>query len=197
MKSFVNVALIVAVVGGAQSSLVLGASFFVRPGSLVPGPGQGPGTKDEGRTTDQERTKHQAPSTKDQPWFGTWQQVPPERKWFEPWPYQKVTLRIEPLDDGLRVVYDMVRRRGGITHIEWTGRFDGRDYPVEGVDYVLTNAYRQLSDRSYEIVVRVDGRQAAVATASVSDDGSTMTVETAERNARGEPITTTAVYKRQ
>ena len=108
-----------------------------------------------------------------------------------------MTLRIEPWNDGLRVVYDMARRRGGITHIEWTGRFDGRDYPVQGVDYVLTNAYRRLSDRSYEIVVRVDGRQAAVATASVSDDGSTMTVETAERNARGQPITTTAVYKRQ
>ena len=52
------------------------------------------------------------------PWFGTWQHVPPETKCFNPWPYQKVTLRIEPQDDGLRVVYDMVRRRGGITHME-------------------------------------------------------------------------------
>jgi hypothetical protein len=70
------------------------------------------------------------------------------------------------VDDGLRVVYDMVRRRGGITHMEWNGRFDGKEYPVQGVDYVLTNAYRKLSDRSYEIVVKVDGRAAAVATRS-------------------------------
>jgi hypothetical protein len=118
---------------------------------------------DQGRTQDQARTRNQGPSTKDQsgPWFGTWQQGPPESNWFNPWPYQKVTLRIEPWNDGLRVVYDMVRRRGGITHMEWSGRFDGRDYPVQGVDYVLTNAYRQLSDRSYEIVVRVDGREVA------------------------------------
>jgi hypothetical protein len=138
------------------------------------------------------------PSAQSQaPWFGTWEQVPPERKWFNPWPYQKVTLRIEPQDDGLRVVYDMVRRRGGITHMEWAGRFDGRDYQVQGVDYILTNAYTQISERSYQIVVRVDGREAAVATAVVSGDGSRMTVETVERDRRGQRMTTQAVYVRQ
>jgi len=169
-----------------------GPSFVPSPGSLD----GGQGTKDQARTTDQERTKHQAPSTKDQPWFGTWQQVPPSKKWFDPWPYQKVTLRIEPWDDGLRVVYDMVRRRGGVTHIEWTGRFDAKDYPVQGVDYVLTNAYRKLSDRSYEIVVKVDGRDAAVATAVVSSDGRTLSVETTEHDAKGRPVTTTANYQK-
>ena len=140
------------------------------------------------------------------PWFGTWQQVPPDKKWFDPWPYQKVTLRIEPLavsgfsrteDDGLRVVYDMVRRRGGITHMEWTGRFDGRDYPVQGVDYVLTNAYRQLSDRSYEIVLKVDGRMAAIATTVVAPDGRTLTVDTREQDTHGRPVSTTATYHRR
>jgi len=138
------------------------------------------------------------PSAQQQvPWIGTWQQDPPARKWFDPWPYQKVTLRIEPSDDGLRVVYDMVRRRGGIQHMEWSGRFDGMDYPVQGVDYVLTNAYRKLSDRSYEIVVKVDGRAAAVATTVVSSDGRTLNVDTTERDAKGRTVTTTARYQRR
>ena len=184
----------------ADQSLVPGSSSFVRPWSFVRGPAvQGPGTKDLARTKDQERTTDQAPSTKDQPapWYGTWEQIPPATRWFNPWPYQKVTLRIEPSDDGLRVVYDMVRRRGGITHMEWAGRFDGRDYPVQGVDYVLTNAYTQISARSYRIVVRLDGREAAVATAVVSADGSRMTVETVERDARGQSVKRTAVYVRR
>jgi len=91
----------------------------------------------------------------------------------------------------------MVRRRGGIQHMEWSGRFDGMDYPIQGVDYVLTNAYRQLSERSYEIVVKVDGRAAAVATAVVSSDGRTLDVETKERDERGRPVTTAARYQRQ
>ena len=80
---------------------------------------------------------------------------------------------------------------------DWQGYPLRRDYPVQGVDYVLTNAYRRLSERSYEITVRVDGREVAVATAVVSPDGSRLTVDTVERDAAGAPRRTTAVYTRR
>jgi hypothetical protein len=138
----------------------------------------------------------QAQAPKD-PWFGTWQLVqPPAVSRFEPRVYRKVTLRIEPWEDGLRVVYDMVRARGGITHVEWQGRFDGRDYPVQGMDYFLTNAYRPLDDRSYEIIVKVDGRVAANAIAVASPDGRMLTVTTIEKDARGRTVKTNAEYRR-
>ena len=131
------------------------------------------------------------------PWFATWQLVQPAAAGrFESPAYKKVTLRIEPWEDGLRVVYDMVRTRGGITHMEWAGRFDGKDYPVQGADYVLTNAYRQIDARSYEIAIKVDGQPVATATAVVSANGSTLTVTTRERDARGRAVTTTAEYNR-
>lgn len=131
------------------------------------------------------------------PWFGTWEQelTPPASR-FETPPHKKVTTRIEPWEDGLKVTYDMVKARGGITHVEWTGRFDGRDYPVQGVDYYLTNAYRILDERSYAIDIKVDGRLAATATAVVSPDGKTLTVTTIERRGPAES-TTTAVYRRR
>lgn len=119
------------------------------------------------------------------PWFGTWEQDFARSTRREgPATYKRVTLSIEPTADGLIVIYDMVGTRGGVTHLEWTGRFDGQDYPVQGVDYVLTNAYRRIDDRSYEIVVKVDGEQAARARATVSADGETMRVETMDREGR-------------
>ena len=45
--------------------------------------------------------------------------------------------------------------------MEWTGRFDGKDYAVQGIDYVLTNAYNRIDDHTYEITVKVDGAMAA------------------------------------
>ncbi len=155
------------------------------------------------------------------PWFGTWEQElgrPASR--FETPPYKKVTTRIEPYRegagaaagnlagpaagnsvtgdaDGVRVTYDMVRARGGITHVEWVGRFDGRDYPVQGVDSFLTNAYRILDERRYEIVIKVDTVVVATATATVSTDGQTLTVTTVERDASGRPSTSTAIYRRK
>jgi hypothetical protein len=132
------------------------------------------------------------------PWFGAWQlNSAKSSARTAPSPYKRVTTRIEPASDGLRVTYDMVGTRGGVTHMEWTGRFDSRDYPVQGVDYVLTNAYRRIDDRSYEILVKVDGRLAATAVAVVSPDGNTLTVSTAERSASGSSVNTTAVYDRR
>jgi hypothetical protein len=132
------------------------------------------------------------------PWFGTWQLKSQESAGpFADPAYKRVTSHIEPLGDGLKVSYDMVRTRGGITHVEWVGRFDGRDYPVQGMDYVLTNAYRVLDDRSYEIVIKVDGQVAATAVAVVSPDGRTLTVSTRERRPGGGTSTTTALYERR
>ena len=132
------------------------------------------------------------------PWIGTWQLNPAKStRRSDPSPYRKVTFRIEPAGDGVKVTYRMVGIRGGLTRMEWTGRFDGIDNPVQGVDNVLTNAYRQIDDRSYAIAIKVDGQAAAVATARVSPDGRTLTVTTAERAPRGQTVNTTAVYEKQ
>jgi hypothetical protein len=131
------------------------------------------------------------------PWVGVWQQEQPKSpNRFEAPLYKKVTTTIEAWEDGVKVSYDMVRARGGITHMEWIGRFDGKDYPMQGVAYFMTNAYRRIDDRSYEIVIKVDTHPAATATVVVSTDGSTLTVTTRETSARGEPVTSTATYRK-
>src|SRR6266540_2915074 len=72
------------------------------------------------------------------PWFGTWRLDPARSTATSNSPYKRVTLTIEPWEAGLEVLYDMVGTRGGITHVEWNGRFDDKDYPVQGIDYVMT-----------------------------------------------------------
>jgi hypothetical protein len=131
------------------------------------------------------------------PWFATWKLNPAKSTVNDESRFKRVTSKIEPAADGIRVLYDMVGVRGGITHMEWTGRFDGKDYPIQGVDYVLTNAYSPVNDRSYQIVVKVDGSVVATSTVVVSPDGKTLTTTTLEKNARGETVTSTSVYDRQ
>ena len=138
-------------------------------------------------------------------WFGTWE-LNLEKSVYNPGPapYKRASYRIEPLDsargkpldDGIKVVYDMVRPRGGVTHMEWMGRLDGMDYAVQGVEEYVTNAYRALSDREWEVVLKVDGRVAARSRISLSADGNTMTTVTTGRNAQGADVKTTTVYER-
>ena len=131
-------------------------------------------------------------------WFGEWQldQTRSTQRAGAA-PYKRVVLRIEPAADGLTVTYEMVGTRGGVTHVEWTGRFDGRDYPVQGIDAVLTNAYRRLGERSYEILVKADGTVVATSDVTVSPDGRELHVRQHERDAQGRPVESQSVYVRK
>lgn len=131
------------------------------------------------------------------PWLGEWR-LNLARSTYDPGPppYVRASYRIEPWQEGLKVVNDMVRVRGGVVHMEWTGRFDGRDYPVQGVEDYVTYAYRQLSERAYDIVIKLDGRLTAVSHAVLSPDGTFITTTTTGRDARGAPVTTVTVYEK-
>ncbi len=130
------------------------------------------------------------------PWFGTWKQNFEKSTTNRDSRYKRVVLEIIPTTEGLKVTYDMVGTRGGVTHMEWTGKFDGKDYSVQGVDYVLTNAYTMVNNNSYQIVAKLDGVIVATAKVTVSPDGKTLTSVTTEKNASGETVSTTSVYDR-
>jgi hypothetical protein len=121
-------------------------------------------------------------------WFGTWRVDLARSTYPGVPPFKKMTLRIERWEDDVKVTYDVIRSRGGITHLEWTGKFDGRDYPVQGVDDVVTNAYRRIDDRSYDVIQKVDGVVSLTARMIVSDDGKRLTTVTSN---------STAVFDRQ
>ena len=132
-----------------------------------------------------------------EPWLGTWI-LNVDKSTYSPGPppYKRATFRIERRQDGVRVTYEMVRPRGGVIHMEWDGRFDGREYPVQGLEEHVTYAYTRIDDRTYDIVARMDGRVAASSRTAVSADGRTITTITVGRDAQGRDATTTTVYEK-
>jgi hypothetical protein len=131
-------------------------------------------------------------------WFGSWS-LNVERSTYDPGPppYKRATYTIEPWgDDGMKVIYEMVHPRGGVTHLEWQGRIDGKDYPLQGIDAFVTYAYTLVSPGIYETVVKMGGRAAAKSMIAVSADGKTMTTTTKGVDSAGRPVTTITVYER-
>ena len=132
-------------------------------------------------------------------WFGSWS-LNIARSTYDPGPppYKRATYTIEPWGaDGMKVVYDMVHPRGGTTHLEWQGRIDGKDYPLQGIDAFVTYAYKQVSSDVYETIVKMGGRVAAKSTVAVSADGKTMTTTTKGVDSSGRPVTTITVYDKR
>jgi hypothetical protein len=127
-------------------------------------------------------------------WLGHWRLNVSRSTYAAEPPYRRATYRIARTAGGFTVVYDMVHPRGGTTHLEWTGRMDGRDYRVQGVDEAMTYAYTPAGPGAADVVVKIDGRVAARSRISVSADGRTMTTRT---TVTGAPIAVTTVYEKQ
>ena len=126
-------------------------------------------------------------------WLGTWKLNVARSSSHEPPPYKRATRRIvASAGGGLTIVDDLVRSRGGILHLEWTGKFDGLDYPVQGVEVMLTNAYRRVDDRTCELIQKIDGAVVATARLAISPDGKVLTTVMTGNTAR-----TTTIYEKQ
>jgi hypothetical protein len=131
-------------------------------------------------------------------WFGTWTLNLAQSTYVPgPPPYARAQYVIEPWKDGLKVTYDMVYPRGGTTHWEWAGKFDGQPYPLQGIDEYVTYAYQRLDDRTYDVVVRIDERPAGMSRVALSPDGKTITTTTTGKDSTGRVVTTTTVYEKR
>ena len=131
-------------------------------------------------------------------WYGTWR-LNLEKSTYDPGPppYKRSSFTIAPHGDGVRVTYDMVRPRGGTTHLEWDGKFDGKDYPVQGVEEFLTYTYVPVDEWTYDVVTKLDGRPIATSRTTLSRDGQTITTVTSGVNPQGAKVTTTTVYEKK
>lgn len=105
--------------------------------------------------------------------------------------YTRGTRRISFSDATVTIVDDLVRVRGGVVHLEWTGKLDGNDYPVEGVEVYLTSAYRPVDDHTIELRQKFDGHTVVFATMTLSADGKSITTTTTDG-----VTTAKTVYKR-
>ena len=130
-------------------------------------------------------------------WFGTWT-LNLSKSVYDPGPppYTRASYVIEPWKDGIKVTYDMVYPRGGTTHLEWTGKFDGQPYPLQGVDEYVTYAYKPIDDHTYDVELRIDDRLAGLSRVTLSPDVRTITTITKGRDASGRTVTTSTVYER-
>ena len=107
---------------------------------------------------------------------GTWKADVVKSK-YEPGAAPKSeTLRFEPVGDGFKVSLDGVNQQGPY-HSEATGKFDGVDVPVVATparQARFTYAFRRIDERTWEIVIKVNGKQRLLVRNVVSDDGKTM-----------------------
>jgi hypothetical protein len=110
--------------------------------------------------------------------MGTWKLDEAKSK-FGPGAGKNTTVVYAPAgDNSVMVTTDGVDKDGKPTHTEWTGKFDGKDYPVTGTTMYDTRAYTAAGHHTLSMVIKKGGKTIVTGTVAVSADGKSRTVTT-------------------
>lgn len=130
------------------------------------------------------------------PVMGTWKLNEAKSK-FPAGAAKNHTVVYEAAGDSVKVTVDGVDGQGKATHNEWTGKFDGKEYPLVGDPAADTRAYKMVSANKMELTNRKGGKVTASGTIVVSADGKSRTVTITATDAMGKKMSSTAVYDKQ
>ena len=107
------------------------------------------------------------------------------------------TVVYEAAGDSVKVTLDGNGPDGKATHSEWTGKFDGKDYPSTGNANEDMRSIKQIDDHTLHVVSKKGGKVVLTAHVVVAADGKSRTVTTDGTDAQGKKYKSTAVYDKQ
>lgn len=130
------------------------------------------------------------------PVIGTWKLNEPKSN-FMPGSGKNMTVVYADAGDNVKITVDGIDKNSKPTHSEWTGKFDGKDYPVSGDPTSDTRAYKQVDANTLDFTVKKDGKTMAEGKVTISADGKTRVVITSGTDADGKRFKNVAFYDKQ
>jgi len=110
---------------------------------------------------------------------------------------KNTTVVYEAAGDKVKVTVDGVDADGKPAHSEWTGTFDGKDYPVIGDPNSDVRSYTKIDDRRLGFNAKKRGKVTTSGRIVVSADGKSRTVTASGTDPKGKKFRSTAVYDKQ
>jgi hypothetical protein len=128
----------------------------------------------------------------DDPMMGTWKLNEAKSK-ITPGAPKNSTVVYGAAGDQIKITVDGTDADGKTSHSEWTGKFDGKDYPVTGDATADMRSYKK-EGKDLELTNKKDGKVTVTGKVVVSADGKTRTVTISWTDAKGAKMASTAIY---
>ena len=103
----------------------------------------------------------------------------------------------EAAGDQMRVTIEGTTADGKSLHIEWTGKFDGKFYPLTGDPNNDERSYKKIDARTLEGTSKKAGKVTSNTRIVVAADGKSRTVTSSGTNSKGQKVTTVTVYDKE
>ena len=130
------------------------------------------------------------------PELGTWKLNEAKSK-IAPGMPKNHTVVYEAAGDSVKITVDGTDKDGKATHNEWTGKFDGKDYPVTGDPNSDMRSYTKVDTHKLKFTVKQNGKSTTTGRVVVSADGKIRTVTVTGTDAEGKKFKSVAVYDKQ
>jgi hypothetical protein len=128
---------------------------------------------------------------------GTWKMNPAKSK-YSPGPAPKsVTVKIESGGDNVKLNADGIDAAGNPTHVAYTAKYDGKDYPVTGVPSADMVAVKRIDASTTQSTLKKAGEVVMTVSSVVSQDGKTRTSTFKGKDAQGNDVNNVVVYDKQ
>jgi len=130
------------------------------------------------------------------PQMGTWKLNEAKSK-IAPGTAKFITMAFKNTFGNIKATGDGIDASGKPMHVEWSGKLDGKDYPVigdpSGGD---TRSYTKVNDRTLTMTVKKNGKVIVTARTVVAADGKGRTATISGTTAKGKKFKNIAFYDR-
>jgi hypothetical protein len=99
--------------------------------------------------------------------------------------------------DMIKCMGDGVDKDGKPIHWTWTGKLDGKPYPIKGSPAFDTLAYHPVNERTNDTTATKNGKVVMTATITVAKDGKSRVVTLTGTDASGKKFTDTTYYDKE
>jgi hypothetical protein len=128
--------------------------------------------------------------------MGTWKLNDAKSK-ISPGAGKNTTVVVAAVGGSVKVTVDGIGADGKPAHNEWTGKFDGKDYPITGDPASDMRAYKPVNDHTLALTEKKGGKVTNTGRVVVSADGKNRTVTASRTDPDGKKISFTYVYDKQ
>jgi hypothetical protein len=97
----------------------------------------------------------------------------------------------------VKINSDGIDANGKPIHVEWSGKFDGKDYPVSGDPNSDARSYTKVNERTLTTTNKKNGNVTATGQIVVSPDGKSRTATISGTTPKGKKFKNVAVYDKQ
>ena len=128
--------------------------------------------------------------------MGTWKLNEAKSK-VTPGTTKNTAVVYEAAGDMVKITVDGIDSDGKPVHHEWTGKYDGKDYPVTGDPTSDARSYKSVNSRTITFAAKKDGKVTVTGRVVVAAGGKSRTVTTTTTDSKGKKVTNTSVYDKQ